>query len=106
MVPYHPPIPDPKSRGKAAGAVSILVQAEKMMQIALVLPCAAFIGWLAGTWLDRHFHQKWVSLVGIVFGGVSGLIYVIRLALSADKDPAMRDEDDPKPQNGNSNSHS
>ena len=91
MVPYHLPIPDSSQPGKARGAISTLVQAEKMMQIALILPCSAFVGWLPGLWLDKHFNQKWISLVGIVFGGVSGLIYVVRLALAADKDPAMQD---------------
>jgi uncharacterized membrane protein YfcA len=93
-MPYHRPIPESKQRGKAAGMVDALVQAEKLIQIALVLPCAAFIGWLAGAWLDRHFHQSWVALVGIVFGGASGLVYVVRLALEANKDPALQDEDD------------
>ena len=82
-MPFHRPIPDSKQSGKARGAISALVQAEKMMQIAFVLPCAAFIGWLIGLWLDRQFHQSWIQLVGIVFGGVSGLVYVVRLAMSA-----------------------
>ncbi len=85
-MPFHRPIPDSKPHGKASGIVDAIVQAEKLIQIALVLPCAAFIGWLAGAWLDSRLHQSWIGLVGIVFGGVSGLVYVIRLALSTDKD--------------------
>ncbi len=92
MVPYHRPIPDPNQRGKARGAISALVQAEKMMQIALVLPCAAFVGWLAGVGLDRWLHQSWIELVGIVFGGVAGLVYVIRLAMAAVGESAGEDE--------------
>ncbi len=82
-MPFHNPIPDPKPRGKASGLVDAVVQAEKMIQVALILPCAAFIGWLAGAWLDSRLHQKWIGLAGIVFGGVSGLVYVVRLALAA-----------------------
>jgi hypothetical protein len=81
-MPFNRPIPDPKSRGKIAGGVAIWAQAEKLMQIALVLPCAAIIGWLAGGWLDIHLHQKWIGLAGIVFGGISGLVYVVRLAVA------------------------
>jgi hypothetical protein len=82
-MPFNAPIPDKKPRGKET--VNAIVQAEKLIQIALVLPCAAFIGWLGGAWLDAHLHQKWIGLVGIVFGGASGLVYVIKLALATDK---------------------
>ena len=92
MVPYHRPIPESKQPGKGPGLLSAWIQAENLMQIALVLPCATFIGWLGGAWLDHRLHQHWISLVGIVFGGASGLVYVIRLALLVSKDPAMQDE--------------
>ncbi len=86
-MPYHPPIPDPKSGPKGSGLVSALVQAEKLVQIALVLPCAAFVGWLIGDWIGERVHQPWVAAVGVAFGGASGLYYVVRLALNAVKDP-------------------
>ena len=92
-MPYHRPIPDPKRDGKPVSLMGTWIQAEKLMQIALILPCSAFIGWLIGAWLDRHFHQSWIAIVGIVFGGASGMFYVIRLALNAEKDPAMQDDD-------------
>ncbi|HEY1804331.1 MAG TPA: AtpZ/AtpI family protein [Terracidiphilus sp.] len=92
-MPYHRPIPEPKQNGKEPGLFSAWIEAEKLMQIALVLPCAVFIGWLIGAWLDRHFHQSWIAIVGIVFGGASGLIYAIRVAMAANKDPKMQDED-------------
>jgi len=92
-VPYHRPIPEQKQRGKGGGLLSAWIEAEKLMQIALVLPCAVFIGWLAGAWLDRRFHQSWISLVGLVFGGASGLVYVVRLAFDANKDPATQDKE-------------
>lgn len=85
-MPFHRPIPDAKPHAKGSGLVSAIVEAEKMIQIALVLPCAAFIGWLAGAWLDHRLHQTWIGLVGIVFGGASGLVYVVRLALATGKE--------------------
>jgi ATP synthase protein I len=84
-MPYHSPIPDSQPRSKVSSLVDAIVQAEKMIQVAFVLPCAAFIGWLGGAWLDRRLHQSWIALAGIVFGGVSGLVYVVRLALATDK---------------------
>jgi ATP synthase protein I len=90
-MPFHPPIPDPKAHGKGSGVIDAIVQAEKMIQVALILPCAAFIGWLAGAWLGRRLHQPWIALVGIVFGGVSGLVYVVRLALQAGNESARLD---------------
>jgi ATP synthase protein I len=96
-MPYNHPIPDPKSKsnqgGKDAGLFSAWIQAEKLMQIALVLPCAAFIGWLIGAWLDHRLHQSWIAVAGIIFGGASGLVYSIRVALAANKDPKMQDDD-------------
>ena len=53
------------------------------MQIALLLPSSVFVGWLAGLWLDRHLHQEWISLAGMAFGGISGMVYVIRTILVA-----------------------
>src|ERR1017187_7377106 len=82
-MPFNRPIPDAKPRSKPTSALASLVEAEKMMQIAFLLPSAAFIGWLIGAWLDSRLHQSWIALAGIIFGGVSGLVYVIRLALVA-----------------------
>ena len=68
-MPFNRPIPDAKPRSKASSGVSALVEAEKLMQIALLLPSAAFIGWLLGAWVDSHLHQSWIGIAGIVFGG-------------------------------------
>lgn len=93
-MPYHPPIPDPKNRGKGSGMLSALVQAEKLVQIALVLPCAVFIGWLIGDWIGNRVHVPLLGAVGVAFGGAAGLIYVVRVAMDAGKDPANADKDD------------
>ncbi|MFP5277529.1 MAG: ATPase [Acidobacteriota bacterium] len=90
-MPFHPPIPNPRQPSKGGGLVSAIVQAEKMMQIALILPCSAFVGWLLGGWLGLHFHVPWLGLVGLVFGGVSGLVYVVRLAMQAARAPEEGD---------------
>ena len=84
-MPYNNPIPDPKTRSKAAGGFQSLVQAEKLMQIAFVLPSAMVIGWLLGAWGDLKLHQSWMTIVGVIFGCISGLVYVIRLAMDAEK---------------------
>jgi hypothetical protein len=82
-MPFNRPIPDPKPRSKPAGALASLIEAEKMTQIAFLLPAAAFVGWLVGAWADSRLHQSWIGLAGIVFGGVSGLVCVARMAIAA-----------------------
>jgi ATP synthase protein I len=62
--------------------VKSLADAEKLIQISVLLPCSAFVGWLAGAWLDSHFHQTWMALAGILFGGFSGLVYVVRQVMA------------------------
>ena len=83
---FNNPIPDPTPRRKSPGGLDTLVQAEKLMQIAILLPSAAFIGWLLGAWADKALHQTWISLAGIVFGGISGLVYVVRLVIASGGD--------------------
>ena len=91
-MPFNRPIPESKQRGKLSGGIAAWAQAEKMMQIALILPCAAFIGWLGGAGIGSRLHQPWIGLVGIVFGGVSGLVYVVRMAVAAGNAPESGDE--------------
>jgi F0F1-type ATP synthase assembly protein I len=82
-MPFNRPIPDSKPRTKPVSALASLMEAEKMMQIAFLLPAAAFVGWLAGAWADSFLHQSWIGLAGIIFGGVSGLVCVVRMAIAA-----------------------
>lgn len=81
-MPFNRPIPNAKPQSKPASALTSLVEAEKMMQISLLLPAAAFVGWLLGAWLDSRLHQSWIAVLGIIFGGVSGLVYVVRLVIA------------------------
>lgn len=83
-MPYNNP-PERKSDDKMGAGLHSLVQAEKLLQIAFVLPSAMIIGWLAGAWADTKLHQSWLTIVGIVLGCISGLVYVVRLAIDAEK---------------------
>lgn len=82
-MPLNPSNPDEKPRTKISGGLAAYIQAERLMQIALVLPASVFIGWLGGVWLDDLLGQRWIAVAGIVFGGVSGLVYAARMAMAA-----------------------
>ena len=83
---FNRPIPDPTPKSKTSSGIETLVQAEKLMQIAILLPSAAFVGWLLGAWADKAWHQSWLGIAGMVFGGISGLVYVVRLVISSGTD--------------------
>jgi F0F1-type ATP synthase assembly protein I len=84
-MPDNNPMLERKSRGKAAGGIESLVQAEKLLQIAFILPSAMVVGWLAGAWADMKLHQSWMTIAGLIFGCTAGLVYVVRLAMDAEK---------------------
>ena len=70
---------DGAENGKGSGgkgALGELVKAESMIQLALALPAGCVIGWLVGAWLDRHFHQNWMGIVGILLGAVAGFMQI------------------------------
>jgi ATP synthase protein I len=71
---------DKSSGGGGKGSLGDLVKAESMIQLAIALPAGCVIGWLAGGWLDRHFHQNWISIVGILLGALAGFIQIFRTA--------------------------
>jgi hypothetical protein len=82
-MPFNRPIPDSRHRDKFSSGIGALIEAEKLMQIAILLPASAFIGWLVGSWADARLHQSWIGLAGILFGGIAGLVHVVRLAIAA-----------------------
>ncbi len=83
-MPYQNPLPQKDGRlPQGSAALRGLAQAESLMQIALVLPCALVIGWGAGWWIDHHFHSHWATLTGLIFGIVSGMVTAVRMALEA-----------------------
>jgi F0F1-type ATP synthase assembly protein I len=77
---FNPPNPDSKPEKPLARS---LVQAERLMQIALVLPIAVLLGWFFGAALDRWLHQTWITAVGLVLGMVAGMLEAVRMALAA-----------------------
>lgn len=66
--------------GTNAGGLGQLVKAESFIQLAIALPAGCVIGWLIGAALDRHFHQHWIGVVGILLGAVGGFIQIFTMA--------------------------
>ena len=78
------PTPDnPQNDRKTA--LRELMQAETMMQIALVLPLSCVIGWALGDFLDHKLHQSWIAILGLGLGIAAGFIQVIRMANQANR---------------------
>jgi F0F1-type ATP synthase assembly protein I len=75
--------PNPGGR-KQSGGLQTLIQAERLTQIAFVLPAAVLIGWGAGALLDKWLHQHWIYIVGLILGAVAGMVEAVRQALKAD----------------------
>lgn len=75
---------DPAQNGKASGGskgpLGDLIKAESMIQLAIALPAGCLIGWLIGAWLDKHFHQTWISIAGIIFGAIAGFVQIFTTA--------------------------
>ncbi len=68
------------SRGGGGGTLGDLVKAESMIQLAIMLPAACFIGWLIGIALDKHFHTSWMEIAGVLLGAVAGFVQIVRTA--------------------------
>jgi F0F1-type ATP synthase assembly protein I len=65
---------------KKGNALGELVKAESMIQLAIALPAGCVIGWLIGAWLDKHFHQNWIGIVGILLGAAAGFMQIFLMA--------------------------
>jgi hypothetical protein len=83
---------DSEDRARLGSGFSSLVEAEKLMQVAFVLPTALVICWFLGWWLAGKTHLKWLEIAGIVFGCIVGLFYVIQMAVAVEKKTSMEDE--------------
>ena len=75
--------------GVGGGGLKSFVEAEKLMQVAFVLPTALVICWALGWWLAGLTHQKWIEIAGIVFGCIVGLVYVIQMAIAVEKKTSL-----------------
>lgn len=95
-----------KRTDSGGGGFKSLVEAEKLMQVAFVLPTALVICWALGWWLAARTHQKWIEIAGIVFGCIVGLVYVIQMAVAVEKKTAMGDESRNETGKGNPGSKS
>jgi ATP synthase protein I len=76
-----------KSSSASGGGRNALVEAEKLLQIALILPCALVVGWGAGVLMDRWLHQHWIYIVGLILGAIAGLVEAVRQAMRAGMSP-------------------
>jgi F0F1-type ATP synthase assembly protein I len=74
----------PSSQDKAPKRSALtdgIAGAEKLMEIAFIMPAAVAVGWLGGAGLDKLLHQHWIYVAGIIFGFVAGFIEVLRSAV-------------------------
>ena len=83
---FNRPIPETRKPSRLIAGVSALAQAEKLMQLALLMPSAAALCWLLGAWADHIFHQSWIGIAGLVFGCLAGFVGVVRMALAFESD--------------------
>ncbi len=67
--------PDPSGNG-----LRDLAKAEGMIQMALAVPAGCFVGLLAGAWLDRHYHQHWIVVLGMLLGASGGFVQIFTTA--------------------------
>ena len=65
-----------------------LKKAETMVQLALAVPAGCIAGLLLGGWLDRHFHQHWMTVTGIILGSVGGFVQIFRTAIRGSQEKA------------------
>jgi ATP synthase protein I len=84
-MPFNRPIPDRNPPTKGSAGVHSLVEAEKLTQIAFLLPSAVLVGWGAGALAEKHWHQKWMVAAGLILGCASGLMSVVRVALATER---------------------
>jgi F0F1-type ATP synthase assembly protein I len=84
-MPSDRPNPESEPPKKTSGGLTAYVEAEKLMQIAFVLPASVFLCWGAGWGLDRWLHQRWMAIAGLIFGCIAGMYQVIQIAMATEK---------------------
>lgn len=83
-MPENPSSPE-SNRPKPSPLVDGIVRAERLLQIAIILPLSVVVGWAIGVGLDKWLHQHWIYLAGIVFGAVAGFYEVFRVVQNSEK---------------------
>jgi F0F1-type ATP synthase assembly protein I len=83
-MPEEQPNPDKKKPPQRSESMKLIIRAEKMTQIAFVMPAAVLIGWSIGALLDKWLHTGWIYIVGLVVGAAAGLFEAVRQALRED----------------------
>lgn len=78
---------DWKQDGKQTGreVTRAIIQTDRMLQIALILPAAVFVGWLIGMGLDGWLHTQWIYIVGIFVGFGAGIMQILRMLREMEK---------------------
>ena len=74
-------VPNPKPTPKRSALTQGVASAERLIELAFIMPAALVVGWLGGAGLDKLFHQHWIYIAGILLGFVAGFIEVLRSAL-------------------------
>jgi ATP synthase protein I len=85
-VAFNNPPPKKPEEKRDDGGMATFLRAEKLTQIAFVLPVSVFVGWILGVGLDKWLHQHWIYLVGIIFGSGAGFVQIFRLISVSGKD--------------------
>ena len=67
---------EPNNPPKKRRALMDYAKAEQMVQLALAVPAGCFVGLLLGSWLDRHFHQHWIAVAGMLLGSAAGFVQI------------------------------
>jgi len=91
---FNRPIPESNKPPSGSGGMHSLVEAEKLMQIAFLLPSAVLVGWGIGALAQSHWHQKWMVAAGVILGCIAGLVSVIRVAFAAERATSKGDAAD------------
>lgn len=58
-----------------------LVTIVRYSEIGFILPAAVLLGYLLGAGLDYWLHTKWIVVVGVILGVISGFVSMIRMAM-------------------------
>lgn len=80
-MPASKPNPNaPPHAPRRTETMQTILKAERLTQIAFVLPAAVLIGWGIGALLDKWLHQDWIYIAGVILGAIAGMIEAIRQA--------------------------